>query len=227
VAQPVPPAPAVNGAVQPAAAVYPPPPGAFAQPAAATAPPEESPTKKRCAAGDFCFGPVITAGLLNVFGIGLQARMDYWGFAFDYQFFSLGYKEVHGDLSLITIEGRAYPFGNAFFLSMGFAWQNIALHTTVHASVEGVPIDVDAKGHVNLPLFKLGIGVGGRDGFVFGIDLGLGFRLNDANVRLATDLPPFPEVLKAEAQFRQAANKWVEWLPFTPQLNVLRLSYLF
>jgi hypothetical protein len=219
-----PPPTAANGTVQPAPAVYPPQPGT----AAATAAPEEPPReKRRCAAGEFCFGPVLTGGALNVFGIGVQARMQYWGFAFDYQFISLGYKDVDGDLSLITIEGRVYPFGNAFFLSAGFAWQNIALHTIVHASVQGVPIDVDAKGSVNLPLFKLGLGFGGRDGFVFGIDLGFGFRLHDADVKLQTNLPQFPEVIKAEGEFRQAANKWVEWLPFTPQLNVLRLSYLF
>lgn len=188
---------------------------------------EVPPEKRRCVAGDFCFGPVLTAGVLNVFGIGLQARMDYWGFAFDYQFISLGYRDVDGDLSLITIEGRVYPFGNAFFISAGFAWQNIALQTIVHATVEGVAIDVDAKGTVNLPLFKLGLGVGGRDGFVFGLDLGLGFRLSDADVKLKTDLPQFPEVIEAEAEFRRAANKWVEWLPFTIQLNLLRLSYLF
>jgi len=188
---------------------------------------EEGREKRRCAAGEFCFGPVLTAGVLNVFGVGVQARMQYWGIAFDYQFISLGYKSVDGDLSLITIEGRVYPFGNAFFISAGFAWQNIALQTIVHATIEGVTIDVDTKGKVNIPLFKLGLGVGGRDGFVFGLDLGVGFRLSDADVKLQTDLPQIPEVIAAEAEFRQAANKWVEWMPFTVQLNLLRLSYLF
>jgi hypothetical protein len=174
---------------------------------------------------------VITGGVLNVFGIGLQARTDYWGFAFDYQFISLGYKDVDGDLSLITIEGRAYPFGDAFFLSAGFAWQNVALESIVHATVEGFAADVDVQGSVNIPVFKVGLGFGGRDGFVFGIDLGIGFRVASADVKLETDLDPLikatPEFIKAEAEFRQAANNWVEWLPFTLQLNVLRLSYLF
>jgi hypothetical protein len=196
---------------------------------AAIAPEYQEPEKRRCAAGDFCFGPVLTGGVLNVFGIGLQARMDYWGFAFDYQFIGLGYKEVDGNLSLITIEGRAYPFGNVFFVSAGFAWQNVALHSIVHATVQGIAIDIDARGSVNIPVFKLGLGFGGRDGVVFGIDLGIGFRLSSANVKLETNLTQLqiPEVVKAEAEFRQAANKWVEWLPFTLQLNLLRLSYLF
>jgi hypothetical protein len=198
---------------------------------AAAAPEAEGGEPRRCVAGDLCFGPVLTAGVLNVFGVGLQARSDYWGLAFDYQFFSLGYNDVDGDINLITIEGRVYPFGNAFFLSAGFAWQNVAAHTIVRVTVEGVDVDVDTKGKVNLPLFKLGFGVGGRDGFVFGIDLGIGIRLSDADVKLDTDLPPeiesIPQVIDAENQIRKAANQWVDWLPFTLQLNVLRLSYLF
>ena len=194
---------------------------------AALPPEEQAPEKRRCAAGEFCFGPVLTAGVLNVFGIGVQARMDYWGFAFDYQFISLGYKDVDGDLSLITIEGRVYPLGNALFISAGFAWQNVALQSIIHMTVNGINVAVDARGTVNIPVFKLGLGVGGRDGFVFGLDLGIGFRLSSADVKLETGLPQTPQVIKAEAEFRQAANKWVEWLPFTLQLNILRLSYLF
>jgi hypothetical protein len=198
------------------------------QPSAANAPQNDEPRPKRlCAAGEFCFGPVLTAGALNVFGIGFQARMQYWGFAFDYQFIGLGYRGVDGNLSLITIDGRVYPFGKAFFFSAGVAWQNIALNTIVHASYMGVPLDVDAKGKVNIPLLKFGLGVGGRAGLVFGIDLGVGFRLASADVKLVTDLPQIPEVIAAEARFRRAANKWVEWFPFTVQLNLLRLSYLF
>lgn len=215
----------------PAPAVYPPQPQTLPPPTAATAPEPEGRGKRRCVAGEFCFGPVLTAGLLNVFGIGLQGRSDYWGFAFDYQFFSLGYNDVDGDLDLITIEGRVYPFANAFFLSAGFAWQNVAAHSVVHVNVQGVEVDVDVKGKVNLPVFKLGLGVGGRDGFVFGIDLGIGIRLGNSEVKLDTDLPPeiesIPEVAKAEEQIRKAADQWVDWLPFTVQLNILRLSYLF
>jgi hypothetical protein len=127
-----------------------------------------------------------------------------------------------------------FPFGNAVFLSTGFAWQNVALETTVSGTVEGVLVSVDARGSVNVPVFKIGLGVGGRDGFVFGLDLGIGFRLGSADVKLETnvdeDTLPEPiksEFIKTKAQFRQAANEWVESLPFTVQLNILRLSYLF
>lgn len=233
--QPAPRPPRAADATVPAApAGDPSQPGTVAPTAELPAEYEET-AKRRCAAGEFCFGPVLTGGVLNVFGIGLQARTDYLGFAFDYQFIGLGYKSVDGTLSLITIEGRAYPFGDAFFLSAGFAWQNVALQSIVHATVNGVVLDIDARGNVNIPVFKLGLGFGGRDGFVFGIDLGIGFRLSAADVKLETDLKQFPgvdttqipEFVKAEAEFRQAANKWVEWLPFTLQLNLLRLSYLF
>jgi hypothetical protein len=224
VAPQVPPA-AAGQPGAPAPSVYPPQPAAGPQPLAAEA--EEPGKKKRCAVGEFCFGPTLTAGVLNVFGIGFQARMEYWGFAFDYQFISLGYKDVDGTLHLITLEGRAYPFGGYFFLSAGLAWQNVDLDTTVTLRSGGFETDVDAQGSVNIPLFKLGFGFGGRDGFVFGIDLGFGFRLSSADVKIETNLPQFPEVIKAENEFRQAANKWVEWLPFTLQLNLLRIGYLF
>lgn len=171
--------------------------------------------------------------MLNVFGIGLQARMKYWGVAFDYQFIGLGYRDVDGDLSLITIEGRVYPFGNAFFLSAGFAWQDVALETvvTIPEQPNFPETVVQARGSVNLPLFKLGFGFGGRDGFVAGIDLNFGFRLSEADVKLDTDLPDFiralPEVAEVEMEFKTAAEKWIEWLPFTAQLNILRVGYLF
>jgi hypothetical protein len=224
---PPPPPPAAGQPGAPAAAVYPPQPAPAAGPPPLAAEADEPGKKKRCVADEFCFGPTLTAGVLNVFGIGFQARMEYWGFAFDYQFISLGYRDVDGTLHLITLEGRAYPFGGYFFVSAGVAWQNVDLDTTVTVRAEGFSTDVDAKGSVNIPLFKLGFGFGGRDGFVFGIDLGFGFRLSSADVKIDTNLPPFPEVVKAENDFRRAANKWVEWLPFTLQLNLLRIGYLF
>lgn len=191
---------------------------------------EKSPGKQpKCLIGGFCIGPVITAGALNVFGIGAHARMDYWGIGVDYQFIGLTYDDVDGQLGLLTVEGRVYPFANAFYLAAGLAWQSVALDTTVHVpAMQGLPaFDVRAEGEVSLPLFKLGIGFMGRDGFVLGIDLGFGIRLAGMKVSVTTDLPRIPEVIEAEGEFRAAAKEWIEWLPFTLQLNVIRVGYLF
>lgn len=183
----------------------------------------------KCLIGGFCIGPVITAGALNVFGIGAHARMDYWGLGVDYQFIGLTYDDVDGQLGLLTVEGRVYPFANAFYLAAGLAWQSVALDTTVHVpAMQGLPaMDVRAEGEVSLPLFKLGVGFMGRDGFVLGIDLGFGIRLAGMKVSVTTDLPRIPEVIEAEGEFRAAAKEWIEWLPFTLQLNVIRVGYLF
>lgn len=178
--------------------------------------------------GSFCFGPVVTAGVLNVFGIGAHARMDYWGIGFDYQFIGLNSSEVHGDLNLLTLEGRLYPTAGAFYVAAGIAWQNIALDTEVNVRVtSNAPVTrVAALGRVNIPVFKLGLGMMGRSGFVLGIDLGIGIRLRAVDPKLETNLPQVPEVVEAEGEFRRAAKSWIEWLPFTVQLNVLRLGFL-
>jgi hypothetical protein len=188
----------------------------------ADAPPE-------CVIGSFCIGPVVTAGVLNVFGVGAHARMDYWGVGIDYQFIGLGYRGVDGQLGLLTVEGRVYPFANAFYFSAGFAWQSVGLETVVHVpAMNGLPaFDTRVEGSVNLPLFKLGIGFMGRSGFVLGIDLGFGIKLAGMEVDVQTNLPRIPEVVQAEAEFRAAAESWVEWLPFAAQFNILRLGYLF
>jgi hypothetical protein len=186
--------------------------------------------------GEFCIGPMLTGGVLNVFGIGVHARMKYWGLGFDYQFISLGYNQVDGDLGLVTLEGRIYPGGGAFYFSGGIAWQSISFETPVNVTVMGISQRVNVLGTTVLPLLKLGLGFMGRDGFVMGIDLGFGFRLNEVVVDLTTDvddllveagLDTLPQVVRARAEFRAAAEEWIEYLPFTLQFNVLRIGYLF
>jgi hypothetical protein len=218
---------------QPAVAVAAPPPTAAVPPPVAQTVPgqhnDRAAEKPNCIGGGFCIGPMLTAGLINVIGLGAHARTDHWGFGFDYQFIGLGYEDVDGDLSLVTIEGRVYPFGNAFYLSAGIAWQHVTLETTVRVpEMQGLPaFDIDADGTVNLSLLKLGLGFMGREGLVFGIDLGFGVRLNRVSVELRTNLPRIAEVIEAENEFRRAAKAWIEWLPFTPQLNLVRVGYLF
>ncbi len=233
-AAPVPaPGPPPTAAAGAPAPVYPPQPQAAYPPGAAPDPSDgvSSDDAVRCALGTFCFGPVLTGGVLNVFGIGLQARGEYWGFGFDYQFIDLSYRDVDGTLKLTTLEGRVYPFGGAAFLSAGIAWQSAVGERKVTGTVQGVPVTVNVEGSTVLPLLKLGFGFMGRDGFVMGIDLGFGFRLNDVSVTLTSDVPPefqtLPQYIETEAQIRRAAEAWIEWLPFTLQFNVIRFGYLF
>ena len=178
--------------------------------------------------GNFCFGPVLTAGVLDVFGVGAQARASYWGIGFDYQFFGFSTQDIPIQISLLTIEGRLYPFGNAFFISGGVAWQHASLSGKVSYQDSRIgTITTDVKGRVSVPVFKLGIGFLGRAGFVLGIDLAFGIQLGSNTVEFSTDLPRIQEVMDAEEKVRKRADAWVRALPFLLQLNLLRIGYLF
>jgi hypothetical protein len=88
-------------------------------------------------------------------------------------------------------------------------------------------ITTEARGSVSVPVFKLGIGMMGRSGFVLGIDLALGFQLGSNKVTFSTDLPRVMEVTDVEEKIRRRADAWVRALPFLAQLNLLRLGFLF
>lgn len=185
----------------------------------------------RCLLGDLCFGPVFTAGLLDVFGIGAQARMDYWGVGFDYQFFHFTTQGVPISLSLLTVEARVYPFGGAFFLAGGLAWQHASLsgHVsyTVEVQGESTTVEADLAGKVSVPVFKLGLGWMGRSGFVVGVDLAFGIQLGGNKVEFSTDLPRIDEVIEVENKIRDRADAFVRALPFLLQLNLIRLGFFF
>jgi hypothetical protein len=205
--------------------------------AAATAPPappsaaaneEPRPTQRmRCLLGSFCFGPVLTLGALDVFGIGAQARMDYWGIAFDYQFFHFSTQGIPITLSLLTVEGRVFPFAGSFFVAAGLAWQHASLSGTVSYPYQGTTITANAAGKVSVPVFKLGLGWMGRSGFSAGIDLAFGIQLGRNTVEFTTDLPRIQQVMEVEDKIRNRADAWVRKLPFLLQLNLLRLGFLF
>jgi hypothetical protein len=181
----------------------------------------------RCVLGSFCLGPVLTLGVLDVFGIGAQARMDYWGVAFDYQFFHFSTEGIPISLSLLTVEARVFPFAGSFFLAGGLAWQHASLSATVSYTYQGTTVTAQAAGRVSVPVFKLGLGWMGRSGFAVGIDLALGIQLGNNHVELTTDLPRIQEVIDAENKIRDRADAWVRKLPFLLQLNLLRLGFLF
>jgi hypothetical protein len=176
-----------------------------------------------------CIGPVLTLGILDVFGIGAQARTDYWGVGFDYQFLKFTTQDIPISLSLLTVEGRLYPFAGAFFVAAGVAWQHASLSRHVsYAGGGGVPaFDADLTGRVNIPVLKLGLGMLGRSGFVMGIDLAFGIQLGRNTVELDSTLPRVDEVVAAEKKIRDRADKFVRAIPFLLQLNLIRIGFLF
>jgi hypothetical protein len=208
----------------------PPPPSAASAEAPELRPTREGP---RCLFGSFCFGPVLTAGALDVFGVGAHGRSDYWGVGIDYQFIWFSARGIPVRLSLLTVEGRVYPFGNAFFLAVGVAWQAGRFRGQVdYEGGDGVPpFSTTISGYVNVPVLKLGLGVMGRDGFVMGIDLALGIQLGGNTVEFDSGLPPgvrqIEEVMKVENDIRKRADTFIRDLPFLAQVNLIRFGFLF
>jgi len=182
----------------------------------------------KCLLRGFCLGPVITLGLVDVIGVGVHARHEYWGVGVDYQFMHFTTGRTPITLSLLTVEGRVYPFGGAFFLSVGVAWQHAGLSGSVtYRSDAGVSVNAEVDGRVDIPVLKLGIGLFGRSGLALGADLAVGVQLGGNRVQFGTDLPRFPEVIAAEDEIRRRADTWVRTLPFLLQLNLVRIGFLF
>jgi hypothetical protein len=208
---------------------------AYPPPSAADAalPPDDAPLssehRTRCLFGGFCFGPTLTLGLLDVFGVGVQGRSDYWGVAIDYQFFHFTTQGVAVGLSLLTVEGRAFPFGNAFFLSAGVAWQraNLSRHVSYAGDSNVPPIEADLSGRINVPVLKLGLGFMGRSGFSVGIDLAVGVQLGANTVEFSSTLPQIQQVVNVQNKIRNRADKFVRSLPFLLQANLVRIGFLF
>jgi hypothetical protein len=213
------PAPEPAPAAAPTPAAEPPP---AAEPAPAPPPPaEEAPAEEpedECALGEACLGPVITGGLFNVIGLGVHVRYgEMWGFGVDYQFFPISVKDVDAMLWLLTVDGRIYPFGGAFFGSLGFSYQAASLDTPV--------ID----GDIGVPQIKFGLGLMGHDGFVMGIDLAFGIPLGDSDADIGAAAPGADpmEVMTQTKNINDAADIMVNALPLTFQLNLIRIGYLF
>jgi hypothetical protein len=227
--------------------VIPPPPTAAAESSPAGAEPEPLPPlaastslpledaplasdrRTRCLLGGFCFGPILTLGVLDVFGIGVQGRSDYWGLAFDYQFVHFTTQGVSVGLSLLTVEGRIFPFGNAFFLSAGLAWQraNLSKHVSYAGDSQVPPIEAELSGRINVPVFKLGLGFMSRSGLIIGVDFALGIQLGANTVEFSSNLPQIQQVIAAQDKIRNRAAKFVTSLPFLLQANLIRIGYAF
>jgi hypothetical protein len=195
--------------------------------------PDEAPNHK-CALGDLCMGPVLSLAVINPFGFGAHARYgENWGFGLDYQFLpTVGVQDVSAGWSLVTVEGRWYPFGNAFFLGTGFAYQSAHMSAKINGGIPGAEMAV--KGNLSMPAWKFGLGFMGHDGFVMGIDLALAVPLGGTNVNFqmpssaaAADPTAAAMIADAHKKINDAANKGIKLLPFVPQLNLIRIGYLF
>jgi hypothetical protein len=180
-----------------------------------------------CVAGEMCLGPVLSLGVLNVIGIGAHARYgEYAGFGLDFQFIpTIGPEDGNVSTFLFTANGRFYPFGGSFFLGGGFAYQSVSIEATIG--------DTSAAGSMGIPQIMLGLGFMGHDGFVMGIDLALGIPLGGSDVSVDSSLPAGSDAMAAadyaEAvnSLEDAADSFIKIMPVLPQLNLLRIGYLF
>jgi hypothetical protein len=211
------PMPEPTAAAEPVPAMPPPPPAETG---------EEEPEEQKCAMKDFCVGPVLSLGLINPLGLGAHARyQENWGFGLDYQFIpSLSFGDASAGWSLFTLEGRWYPWGGAFFLGGGFGYQSFS----AEASASGAGMELNVEGSVGVPALKLGLGFMGRDGFIMGIDLGFNIPLGGTDVEFSgSGLSDDPMVAQLRSDIEDAAEKGIGLIPFIPQLNLLRIGYLF
>lgn len=184
-----------------------------------------------CVVEELCFGPMLTLGAMDPLGLGVHARYGkYFGFGLDYQFLPMSL-EVGGasaDWSLFTVEGRVYPFAGAFFVGGGFGYQSFSgsMHTMTAAG------DVGVSGSVGIPALKLGVGFMGRDGFVLGADVGFNIPLGGIDVEFdsvtgaaAANAPT--QVAQMKSEIDAAADDVFNILPVIPQINLIRMGYLF
>jgi hypothetical protein len=183
-----------------------------------------------CLLGDFCVGPLLTLGAVDPLGFGAHMRYGrYLGFGIDYQFLPtrIDIGAASATWSLFTVEARVYPFGNAFFLGGGFGYQNFSAR--VH---QMTPIgDVALSGSLGMPALKLGIGFMGHDGFVLGADIGFNVLLGRAKVDMSDPTGPganYPTgAFALEQEINEVAEDAVASFPVIPQINLIRMGYLF
>jgi hypothetical protein len=169
---------------------------------------------------------VLSGGIFNVIGIGVHARYEeYLGFGIDYQFSPIGTSDFDVSLSLLTLNGRFYPFAGSFFLTGGFAWQWATLETKTSTPTGNATL----TGDISIPAIMLGLGFMGHDGFVMGIDLALGIPLGDSDADITVKgAGADDDAIQGKIdKLNDVADTFVNLLPVTFQLNLLRIGYLF
>jgi hypothetical protein len=191
---------------------------------------KEQARDERCAFGELCFGPLVTLGAIDPIGVGAHLRYGrYLGFGVDYQFLPthIAIGITSSTWSLFTVEGRVYPFGNAIFFSGGFGYQSFS--GTAH---EMTPAgQVRLAGSLGVPTIKLGVGLLGESGFVLGADIGFNILLGNPHVKFEDPTGPGASYQFGAAglhqEINQRARQAMDSIPIVPQVNLIRMGYLF
>ena len=193
-------------------------------------PPEDE--GPHCLAEKICLGPVLTLGVFNPLGFGVHARLyEHFGVGLDYQFLpSISAGDASAGISLFSLMGRWHPGGSSFFLALGFSYQSFFAEGTSSTPTGDAKIEAS----VGIPQLAFGLGVMGGEGFVMGIDLALGIPLGSADVEFDSQMPDAdenPELAEMYEQQRKDIEKiaetFLEILPATFQLNLIRIGYMF
>lgn len=198
--------------------------------AAAATPGTDRVPDERCAFNQLCFGPMVTLGAIAPLGFGAHLRYGrYFGFAADYQFLPtrIDIATTSSTWSLITVEGRVYPFGGMIFFSGGFGYQRFAATARQMTPVGPVWL----SGSLGMPALKLGFGVMGESGFVLGADIGFNILLGHSKVHFDTPTGPGAAyqygAIGLQAEIDDMADNAMDKIPIIPQVNLLRMGYLF
>ena len=236
-------APAPAAPTPPPATAQPtaPPPAPEAQPAPAPLPTEPEPrgaeeppgepaptVEAMCATGDWCLGPVLILGIPDLIGPGFLIRNEHFGFGLDFQITpTLTLDNSALGLSMLSGTVRVFPFGGAFFLGAGFALYHASGSATGGDPATGETIK--GEGAVTFPGLLMGLGLMGRNGFVFGIDFAAIIPLASTNIdfHIVSGNPNSDTAMSVKKTATDTVNKALATLPFVPQLNLLRLGYLF
>lgn len=190
----------------------------------------EAPAEGRCAGGDWCLGPAVTLGVLGLVGPGFHVRYaEHVAFFIDFQItpsITIG----NGALGLHALSGgaRVYPFARVgMFLSAGVAFYDATGSATVTNPMTGEL--VEGEGSVSFPGLALGLGYMGHDGLVVGVDFAAVFPIGRSTIdfRIVRGDPHSTLAITAEENVRSATDDVLDALPFVPQLNLLRVGYLF
>ncbi|HEY2733638.1 MAG TPA: hypothetical protein VGI70_06615, partial [Polyangiales bacterium] len=182
-----------------------------------------------CMLAQTCIGPVVALlGPPNLIGGGMHMRIGHYvGAGIDYQVLpNVNINPVTVGSSLMSANARLYPFGGAFFLGGGFAYQSI------RAQFHDGALGVAAK--TGFPAASANIGFMGHDGFVLGADIGLLFPLGTSHVSVrdlggaaaASGLTQ-QQIDSSREQAQSRVEKLLNAMPVFLQVNLVRLGYMF
>jgi hypothetical protein len=165
----------------------------------------------------------LSLGAVNAFGVGAHIRYArHLGLAIDYQTTpGIGGNVLRIGTTSTTIAARFYPFGGGFFISGGIATQSVR----VHAAANGVSVDAAARATGA----AFGLGWMGASGLVIGIDVSVLVPLNDSSVSIVgiTGAPSDGYFTEVRNRAEERANALAHDIPIVPQVNLLRVGYLF